>query len=114
MLVPKSCLAAGSGKNGGFSKKTPDICCLVYGLGAGTRFAKTSSGQPATKRGLISGVRIELVSASFPAAAPWDFAETKRQRKEKQGQFIDIPGSAPKASTCGISLVLPPRSSALG
>ena len=64
-LVPKSCLAAGLGKDGGFSKKAPDICCLVYALGAGTRFAETSSGQPATKRRNLSGVRIELALLLF-------------------------------------------------
>ena len=65
MLVPKSCLTAGLGKDGGFSKKAPDICCLVYALGAGTRFAETSSGQPATKRGNVSWVRIELALLLF-------------------------------------------------
>ena len=69
-LVPKSCLAAGLGKDGGFSKKAPDICCLVYALGAGTRFAETSSGQPATKRWNSSGVRIELVSAPLLLSRP--------------------------------------------
>ena len=65
-LVPKSCLAAGLGKNGGFSKKAPDIRCLVYGLGAGRSFAIPTSGQPATKRGNVSWVLIELALLLFP------------------------------------------------
>ena len=46
----QSRLAAGLGKNGGFSRAAPDICCLGSGLGAGPMFAETSSGQPAAKR----------------------------------------------------------------
>ena len=83
MLVPKSCLTAGLGKNGGFSRKAPDIRCLVSALGAGPMFAETSSGQPATKRGNASRVLNELVSASFPAAAPFPQNPVERQRKEE-------------------------------
>ena len=83
MLVPKSCLTAGLGKDGGFSKKAPDIRCLVSTLGAGPMLAETSSGQPATKRGNASRVLNELVSASFPAAAPFPQNPVERQRKEE-------------------------------
>ena len=70
MLVPKSCLTAGLGKDGGFSKKAPDIRCLVSTLGAGQFFSKPTSGQPTTKRRKLSVVRIELAFAPLSAAAP--------------------------------------------
>ena len=83
MPVPKSCLTAGLGKNGGFSRWAPAVRCLVSALGAGPMFAETSSGQLATIRGNAPWVRIELVSASFPAAAPFPQNPVERQRKEE-------------------------------
>ena len=154
MLVPKSCLAAGSGKDGGFSRKTPDIAVrsprwaragvlpnpkwsardetmeLVRGANRiGFRFSFTVSA--CGPRSIYSGAKslAALGCAEYSAAAPsvtsvplvppsaaalFPQNPTERQRKEKQSQFVDIPGPAPKAAICGISVIRLPRFSALG
>ena len=66
MLVPKSCLAAGSGKNGGFSRGAPDICCSVSALGAGTGFRKLQVVSPRRNSGTYPGYSTNWFSLFFP------------------------------------------------
>ena len=65
MLVPKSCLAAGLGKDGGFSKKAPDIRCLVSALDAGQGFSNPPVVSPRRKVGSCPGCESNWLCFSF-------------------------------------------------
>ena len=112
-LVPKSCLAAGSGKNGGFSKKAPDIRCLVSALGAGPGLRKPKVFSPRRNAGTYRGAG-RTGSAPLFAAAPWvvDDSELENHQPSISGDEVQNRGKRRSAACGGASKPLsrnPPK-----
>ena len=91
-LVPKSCLAAGLGKDGGFSKKAPDISCLGFGLGAGPGLWKPEVVSPRRNVRKYPGCESNWFSLLFPLPLRRILRERSGSGKKSENQFVEHPG----------------------